>query len=148
MTQIEGKGPDGYPRIIRTDADGRMLQSADGWFASPSTPASSSAYEAGIVLKASSGTFRSCYIQLDPALATATYYAQLLIAASVPPDGAVTFLRPPYAISHTNGSPSEFEFNEGDSGIEFATGCVACVSSTQFTKTEVAAAALFAGSVL
>lgn len=140
---IQGKGPDGKRVTIEVDSANCLLAQPK-----PSTPVSSQAYEAAKVLKAGSGVFRSCYVQLDPSLGSGTYYTQLLIADSVPPDGSVTFLRPPYAIEHTNGTPSEFTFDEGDSGILFATGCVVCVSSTQFTKTAVADAALFAGSVL
>lgn len=116
---------------------------------SPSTPSSSSAYESGRVLKASAGTFRSVSVQMSPALASGTYYAQLLTAsATVPVDGAVTFLRAPRAIVHTIGSAETENFYEGDSGITFTVGCTVCVSSTQFTKTAVASAALFDGSVL
>ena len=117
---------------------------------SPSTPASSGgAYEGSRVLKASAGTFRSLFVQLDPALAGGTYYVQLLTAsASVPTDGAVTFLRPPQTVVHTLGQAESANFYDGDAGIAFTVGCTACVSSTQFTKTEVASSALFAGSVL
>lgn len=116
---------------------------------SPSTPSSSSAYESGRVLKASAGTFRSVSVQMSPALASGTYYAQLLTAsATVPVDGAVTFLRAPRAIVHTIGAAETENFYEGDSGITFTVGCTVCVSSTQFTKTAVALAAIFDGSVL
>lgn len=114
-----------------------------------STPVNSSALEGSRVLKASAGTFRSLYVQLDTALASGTYYVQLLTAsATVPANGAVTFLRPPQTVVHVQGNAESANFYEGDSGIEFTVGCTACVSSTQFTKTEVASSALFAGSVL
>lgn len=116
---------------------------------SPATPSSSSAYEVGRVLKASAGTFRSLYVQLDPSLAPGIYYVQLLTnSATLPSDGAVTHLRPPQTIVHVAGVAEGANFDEGDAGIAFSVGCSACVSSTQFTKTGVADAALFAGSVL
>ncbi len=116
---------------------------------SPSTAASSSALEASHVLKASAGTFRSLYVMLDATAPSATYYVQLLTAsATVPVDGAVTFLRPPQTIVHTMGTPDGVNFDEGDSGITFTVGCTACISSTQFTKTISGSYALFSGSVL
>lgn len=116
---------------------------------SPSTAVSSSALEGSHVLKAGAGLFRSLYVQLDAALAAGTYYVQLLTAsATVPADGAVTHLRPPQTIVHALGQAEGVNFDEGDVGIAFTVGCTACVSSTRFTKTEVASAALFAGSVL
>lgn len=115
----------------------------------PSIPSSSSVLEASHVIKASGGTFRSLFVQLDPTAPSATYYVQLLTASAVvPPDGAVTFLRPPQTVIHTNGIADYINFNEGDSGILFTVGCTACLSSTQFTKTISGAYALFSGSVV
>lgn len=116
------------------------------------TPSSSSAYEKGRVLKSSAGTFLSLFVELDASLATGTYYVQLLAnSATLPADGLVgtlTHLRPPQRIDHTTGTASSANFYEGERGIAFSVGLSACVSSTQFAKTEVAGAALFAGSVL
>lgn len=145
-----GVKPDGSIAGLPLAADGLTLPIAGSVTASdtPSTPSSSSAYESGHVLKASAGTFRHLYVQLNDALPSGTYYVQLLTgSASVPANGAVTFLRPPQTIVHTLGQAEGANFYEGDSGIEFTVGCTACVSSTQFTKTGVASAALFAGSV-
>jgi len=115
----------------------------------PSIPSSSSAYEAGRVLKASAGTFRRLLVCLDPGLASATYYVQLLTgSATLPANGAVTHLRSPQTIVHVNGVADKVVFDEGDAGIPFTVGLSTCVSSTQFTKTAVASAALFDGSVL
>ncbi len=147
-----GVKPDGTKSGIALDANGNIITTAGGVVVAngtPSTPSSSSTYESGRVLKASAGTFRSLYVQLDPALPAGTYYAQLLTAsASVPVDGAVTHLRPPQTIVHVLGQAESANFYEGDAGITFTVGCTACVSSTQWTKTAVAAAAIFAGSVL
>jgi len=139
-------GPAAAPLAL----DGTLTGGSQIANSSPSTPVSSgNAYEGSRVLKASAGTFRSLFVQLDPALAGGTYYVQLLTAsAAVPGDGAVTFLRPPQTIVHTLGQAESANFYEGDGGIAFTVGCTACVSSTQFDKTEVASAALFAGSVL
>ncbi len=116
----------------------------------PSTPASSaSALEASHVLKASAGTFRSLFAEIDASAPTATYYVQLLTgSATVPDDGAVAFLRPPITVVHVVGTPDYVTFDEGDSGIAFTVGCTACLSSTRFTKTIAGAYGLFAGSVL
>ena len=117
---------------------------------SVATPSSSlAAFESGRVLKASAGTFISLYVELDPSLASGTYYAQLLTgSASVPADGAVTHLRSPQAMIHVTGQKTIAQFNDSPHGIAFSTGCTACVSSTRFTKTAVASAAIFDGSVL
>lgn len=117
----------------------------------PSTAVDSGgALAKSLVLKASAGVFRSLYVQLDPTLATGTYYVQLLTGSTtVPADGSVTHLRPPQTIVHTLGAAEGVNFDEGDSGIAFAVGCVAVVSTTQFTKTLVGSdCATFAGSVL
>lgn len=128
---------------------GALHVTGSGGAFAPSTPYSSSSLEGSAVLKASAGTFRSLYVQLDPALAAGTYYVQLLTAsATVPADGAVTHLRPPQTIVHALGQAEGVNFDEGIAGIAFTVGCTACVSSTRFTKTLVTASALFAGSVL
>lgn len=115
----------------------------------PSTPYSSAALEASAVLKASAGTFRSLTVMLDASAPDGAYYAQLGTAsATVPADGAVTLLRPPQTINHTNGVADFAVFNEGDAGIAFTVGCWACISTTQFTKTAAGSYATFAGSVL
>ena len=114
----------------------------------PSTAVNSTAYEAAHVLKSSAGTLRSCFVQFSPALAGGTYYVQLIRDSAIPADGSVSFHRPPFAVVHTLGQPTQFVFDEGVAGMAFGTGCVICVSSTQFAKTEVLSAALFAGSVL
>jgi hypothetical protein len=146
----------GKPTPLRADpTTGALLVSAPTTGAGtlvtirPSTASSSSVYESGRVLKASAGTFRRLRVEVSAALASNTYYLQLLTAsASVPADGAVTFLRSPVAIAHTNGTASHAEIDEGDAGIEFTVGCTACISSTQLTKTAVASAAFFDGSVV
>ena len=147
------QGPNGEPVTAQCDALGNLLVTTSSAPTAtvtlePSTASNSTAYEAARVLKASSGTLRSCFIQLDPTLATAIYYVQLIRDSAIPGDGAVTFLRPPFAVDHTNGDVTQFYFDEGVAGMVFTGGCVACVSSTQFSKTGVANAALFAGSVL
>lgn len=150
---IRAQGPNGEPVVVACDAAGNLTIAVApigpvSVQSEPSRAINSDAYEGSRVLSATPGTLRSVFIQLDPALPTATYYAHLLIASAVPADGVVTFLRPPFAVAHVNGNPTQFVFDEGMAGIAFGTGCVICVSSTQFTKTEVPNAALFAGSVL
>lgn len=147
------QGPNGEPIPAHGDAQGNLLISPAPATATtvalqPWTPVNSTAYEGARVLKASQGTLRSCFIQLDPTLASGTYYAQLIRDIAVPPDGSVSFHRPPFAVVHTLGQATQFTFDEGVAGMAFGTGCVICVSSTQFAKTEVLNAALFAGSVL
>lgn len=147
------QGPNGEPIPAHGDASGNLLISPATTATvalQPWTAVNSTAYEAARILKASPGTLRSCFIQLDPTLASGTYYAQLIRDTAVPPDGPgpLSFQRPPFAIRHVNGDPTQFVFDEGEAGLAFGTGCVVCVSSTQFTKTAVANAALFAGSIL
>lgn len=139
-----GINPDGRPTPIRVSATGELVAGA-----TPVTVSTSSAYEGGRVLKASSGTFCRLFVQLDPSLPSNTYYVQLLTgSATLPANGTVTHLRPPQTIVHVNGVAESVIFNEGEAGVAFTTGLSACVSSTQLTKTIVASAALFSGSVL
>lgn len=95
----------------------------------------SSALEASSVIKASAGTLRSIFGRIDSTHATATYYFQVLNAASVPADGAVTHLIAPRKIAHVNGTNTNFEIDLTDSCIHGSTGLVWCLSTTEFTKT-------------
>lgn len=171
-TVLAGVRPDGSVALIALSTDSRVLTTDSGggggggtvdqgaagaaaWLVkfAPATPSSSQAYEKGRVLKDTGGTFLSLYVELDPSLPSDTYYAQLFSnSAALPADGAaetVTHLRPPQRIEHTMGSTtSTANFFEGERGIEFSVGVSCCVSLTQFAKTEVAGAALFAGSIL
>ncbi len=70
-----------------------------------------------------------------PSAGSATYYVQLIDAASVPADGAVTLLMAPLKIVHTTGTDSAFDIDLLHAGINGATGLVWCISSTEFTKT-------------
>lgn len=96
----------------------------------------SAALEASTVTKASAGNVYKAMGRLDSTYATATYYIQLLNAASLPADGAVTHLRAPIKIQHTSGTDDYWDFCIAENFPVYAsTGIVMCVSTTEFTKT-------------
>jgi len=95
----------------------------------------SSALEASSVTKASAGRLYALSGYIDATAPSATYYIQILNAASLPADGAVTHLVEPKQIVHATGSPSYFSYDYGLFGRYASTGIVVCISSTQFTKT-------------
>jgi hypothetical protein len=104
----------------------------------------SAALEASTVTKAASGVIYGIEGRIDSTHGTATYYIQFINAASLPADGAVTMLKSPYKIQHTNGTDSKFTFDFGQ-GIYASTGIVICLSTTEFTKT--ISGAFYSGTV-
>ena len=126
---------------VKATSDGHVL--TVGTIQSSSTYAysvdNSAALEASSVIKASAGTLYKITGRIDSTAATASYYVQALNAASVPADGAVTFLIFPVKVAHTTGTDSYFDIDitdgSGGGGAHGSTGLVWCVSSTEFTKT-------------
>ena len=122
-----------------TDGDYECLQVSGGrlWVSQP-TPFStdiSAALEASSVSKNSAGIFYGIFGRIDSTAASATYYLQILNAASVPADGAVTFLINPRKYVHTTGTDTNIDIDLRNGGISAGTGIVWCLSSTEFTKT-------------
>lgn len=95
----------------------------------------SSALEASTISKASAGRFYGISGYIDATAASGTYYLQVLNHASVPSDGAVTFLLTPIQIVHNIGSPTYFDIDYRNLGIFASTGITTVMSTTQFTKT-------------
>lgn len=110
----------------------------------------SAALEASSETKASAGRLYKVFGRIDSTLASGTYYIQLLDAAALPADGAVTHLVTPIKIIHVAGTDSFFELdltgNNSYSGVAATNGIVIVSSSTEFTKTITAAS--FSASVL
>lgn len=110
----------------------------------------SAALEASSETKASAGRLYKVFGRIDSTLASGTYYIQLLDAAALPADGAVTHLVTPIKIIHVAGTDSFFELdltgNNSYSGVAATNGIVIVSSSTEFTKT--ITAATFSASVL
>ena len=97
------------------------------------------ALEASSVTKASRGYLGKVFGRIDSTAGSATYYFQILNAASLPADGTVTFLISPLKIIHTNGVNSTFDIDFTPQLVPASSGIVWCVSSTEFTKTITAA---------
>lgn len=99
----------------------------------------SAALEASSVTKASAGNLYWVSGRIDSTAPTATYYYQILSAASLPADGAVTFLVAPIKLQHVTGTDTPIIIGEPNNAVTpiagSATGLVECLSSTEFTKT-------------
>lgn len=83
--------------------------------------------------------------RVDATNATQDVYLQILTGSStVPPDGPVSHLIAPIKFQHTTGVDTDFDIdftpNQLDTPIE--EGVVICLSTTEFTKTEVLVATL------
>jgi hypothetical protein len=99
------------------------------------TVVQSSALEASHILKASAGALRLFDCRVDSTLASGTYYVQFLVSATLPVDGAVTHARTPIKVIHSLGVDDYVFLDMGINSLYFPTGCVAVLSSTEFTKT-------------
>lgn len=96
----------------------------------------SAALEASSVTKASAGRLYGQVGYIDSTAPSATYYLLYMNAASLPADGAVTFLASAVPVVHTTGTPTAFSVSFADvGGIYATTGIVSCLSSTALTKT-------------
>jgi hypothetical protein len=73
--------------------------------------------------------------RIDSTASTATYYIQVLNAASLPADGAVTLLIAPIKIQHTTGTDSPFDIDLTPDYIKSKNGIFIVCSTTEFTKT-------------
>lgn len=99
------------------------------------TAVNSTALETNHLIKSAAGVLRSASIRLDSTAPTGTYYIQVLNATSLPADGAVTHLVPPIKRIHTSGTDDYIVLDFTINGLFCSTGCVICVSTTEFTKT-------------
>ena len=99
----------------------------------------SAALEASSVSKAAAGRLYKLFGRIDSTVASGTYYIQILNAAALPADGAVTHLVTPLKIAHVTGSDSFFDLdlsgNDTYAGVTASSGIVIVSSSTEFTKT-------------
>jgi hypothetical protein len=95
----------------------------------------SAALEASSISKASAGVLRSASWRLDSTAPNGTYYLQVLNAASLPGDGAVTHLVAPIKVIHATGTDDYITLDATDNGVYASTGIVTCLSSSEFTKT-------------
>lgn len=79
--------------------------------------------------------FRGAWGRIDQSAPTDTYYIQVLDAASLPSNGAVTHLVSPTAIVHTQGVHSTFNIDVKEEYLKARYGVVLAVSTTEFTLT-------------
>lgn len=76
--------------------------------------------------------------RLDSTAPSGTYYVQSLDAASLPSNGAVTFLCGSVKVIHTQGRDDfvELDFGESDDlSVKAVAGIVLALSTTEFTLT-------------
>ena len=97
-----------------------------------------------ILIKTSSGVFRSLSGRLDAALPTATYFFQLYNSASIPPtsQSAVAMIMAPVKIVHTLNTDNSFSIDATSQGTFFSNGLYAAVSTTEFSFSIVTASAM------
>ena len=96
----------------------------------------SAALEASTISKNTPGRLYKYNIRIDSTLANGTYYIQFMNSATLPADGAVTFLTAPIKKVHVSGTD---DYITDDfslvGGIYASAGIVMCISTTEFTKT-------------
>lgn len=95
----------------------------------------STALETSHVLKAAAGKVYKGNVRVDSTLATNTYYIQLINAALLPSNGAVTYLWNPIKVAHVNGTSDFIDFDFTTNGLPASTGAVVAISTTEFTLT-------------
>jgi hypothetical protein len=132
-------GADGDYVTINSDASGALWVRGLTAISSSVDAVSidqSTALEASTVTKASAGRIFGITGRIDTSAGTGAYYIQVLNHASLPADGAVTFLMAPIKKNHTNGTDTFFDIDlTGLGGVYASTGIVVCLSYTEFTKT-------------
>jgi hypothetical protein len=100
----------------------------------------SSAQEHKGIARAEAALFAQAYGNIDKseasAVGSAVYYLQFYNSTTVPADGATADLE--LAIEHTNGITTTFNISAEMGRVYFSTGISWSLSSTQFTKTEIA----------
>jgi hypothetical protein len=119
---------------------------ASGVYAWSVSILSTSALVASKEVKSSAGVLRWLRVRLDSTAANGTYYLQILNAAALPADGAVTHLLAPIKVIHANGADDTIQIDLTDNGVYASAGIVVCLSTTEFTKT--IAGAYLCGTVL
>ena len=101
----------------------------------PRVDATITALEASSVSRATPGYLVTAFGRIDSTAATATYYLQFYDSATVPADGAVTFLTAPIKIQHTILTDSTIDLDLRREYIAANNGVSWAISSTEFTKT-------------
>jgi hypothetical protein len=98
--------------------------------------------QTSIVMRAAPAILRSITLTVDAALASATYYVQLWNLAAVPLDGLIVTpsngLSSPVPVPHVLNTGDLVLFDFAEDGIEATAGVVITLSSTRFSKTDVA----------
>jgi hypothetical protein len=123
------------PVVLASDSDPLGVSFSTGVSANAWTVAKSSALASNLLVKATAGVLRSALPRIDSTAESGTYYLQVLNAASMPSNGAVTHLVAPVKVQHVLGVDDFFPFDLTDAGIAFGTGCVIALSTTEFTLT-------------
>jgi hypothetical protein len=95
----------------------------------------SAALEASSVSKATPGYLVGASGRIDSTAGSGTYYIQLFNVASLPAEGASSFLVNPLKVQHSINTDSPFDLDLKREYVYASTGIVWCVSSTEFTKT-------------
>jgi len=113
-----------------------------------SVDASTSALEASSVISAAPCKVYEVFGRIDSTASSDDYYLQLVNAASLPGDGAVTFLAAPIKVAHTTGTDTTVDVGFGEHGIAASTGAVWVISTTEFTKTIAGAVASLTATYL
>lgn len=91
--------------------------------------------EASHVIKAKPGTFYEYAARLDKSAPTGDYWIQVIDAASLPGNGAVTFLTGSVKCPHVNGTDDYPFMQIGSEGVVATAGIVIALSTTEFTLT-------------
>lgn len=103
----------------------------------------SQALEASKVVLAVAGKVKKITALIDTGAAADEYFLHVLDATAVPIDGHVTLLCPPRSVQHVLNTQSKIEIDISDPGINFASGLVVYISTSQVAKAIAGNVALF-----
>ncbi len=93
----------------------------------------SAALEASTISKATAGRFYFAYGRIDKTAPSGDYWIQILNSATLPADGAVTFLGR-FKKTHVNGVDTSIDIDLKDYGVYGSAGLVVVLSTAEFTK--------------
>jgi hypothetical protein len=126
---------DGNLVPLQADAAGNLRTAEQYTVGAWSIVAKSTALEASRQVSTTAGKLRSLTVRIDSTASSGTLYVQVLDAAALPADGAVTHVVAPIKRIHVSGTDDYLSIDFSERGVAFGAGCFIVLSSSEFTKT-------------